>query len=42
VRLQKPLRSMRLQRFSEAWKITTFKVIQVLEFNNLRTNITLF
>ena len=29
---------------SKAWKITTevFKVIQVLEFNDLRTNITLF
>ena len=29
---------------SKAWKITTevFKVIQVLEFYNLRTNITLF
>ena len=29
---------------SKTWKITTevFKGIQVLEFNNLRTNITLF
>jgi hypothetical protein len=29
---------------SKAWKITTedFRVFQVLEFNNLRTNITLF
>jgi hypothetical protein len=29
---------------SKAWKITTvdFKVFQVLEFNNFRTNITLF
>ena len=29
---------------AKAWKITTedFRVIQVLEFNNLSTNITLF
>ena len=29
---------------SKAWKITTedFRVLFVLEFNNLRTNITLF
>ena len=29
---------------SKAWKITTvdFRVFQVLEFNNFRTNITLF
>ena len=29
---------------SKAWQITTenFRVFQVLEFNNLKTNITLF
>ena len=29
---------------SKVWKITTmdFRVVQVLEFNNFRTNITLF
>jgi hypothetical protein len=39
-----PLRLMRLERVSKAWKITTvdFRVSQVLEFNNFRANITLF
>ena len=44
LRLQRLPRSMRLQRFLRAGKSTNdvFKVIQVLEFNNLRINITLF
>ena len=44
LRLQRLPRSMRLQRFLRSGKSTNevFKVIQVLEFNNLRLNITLF
>ena len=44
LRFQRLPRSMRLQRFLRSGKSTNevFKVIQVLEFNNPRTKITLF
>jgi hypothetical protein len=43
VRLQRPLRSKRLERFLRPGKsLLRTWVFQVLEFNNLRTNITLF
>ena len=44
LKLQRLPRSMRLQRFLRSGKSTNevFKVIQVLEFYNLRTNITVF
>ena len=43
VRLQRLLRSMRLERFLRPGKSLLWtSVFKVLEFNNFRTNITLF